>query len=175
MRAAPAAGIQGLACLSKASLGFVLVFMATGALAAYLVGNDFAPASSAPFSWPLARAVAGIAVAQFFMRTNKKIGNVLGGCGFAASLVLAAMVEAVEDRGPAAAVLGGAGLEPVRLAFVMGGALLVVGVAWRVLGLVDLPPMRASRAGRSTRRRSSAARVLARAGASAGCARGPAS
>ena len=29
------------------------------------------------------------------------------------------------------------------LAFVMGGALVVVGVAWRVLGLADLAPMRA--------------------------------
>merc|ERR1719263_1406031 len=104
-------GIQGLACLSKASFGFVLVFMATGALAAYLVENDFAPATAAPFSWPLARAVVSIAVAQFFMRTNKKVSNVLGGCGLAPSL-----------------------------AFVMGGALLVVGVLWRVLGLVDLPP-----------------------------------
>ena len=37
--------IQGLACFSKASFGFVLVFMATGALAAYLVENDFAPST----------------------------------------------------------------------------------------------------------------------------------
>ena len=134
-------GIQGLACFSKASFGFVLVFMATGALAAYLVGNDFAPASAAPFSWPLARAVASIAVAQFFMRTNKKVSNVLGGCGFAASLVLAAMVKPSKIEG-FLHFTAARGWDP-SLAFVMGGALLVVGVAWRVLGLVDLPPMRA--------------------------------
>ena len=111
-------GIQGLACLSKASFGFVLVFMATGALAAYLVGNDFAPAASAPFSWPLARAVASIAVAQFFMRTNKKVSNVLGGCGFAASLVLAAMVKPSKIEG-FLHVSAARGWDP-SLAFVMG-------------------------------------------------------
>ena len=134
-------GIQGLACLSKASFGFVLVFMATGALAAYLVGNDFRPAASSGFSWPLARAVASVAVAQFFMRTNKKVSNVLGGCGFAASLVLAAMVKPSKIEG-FLHFSAARGWDP-SLAFVMGGALLVVGVLWRVLGLVDLPPMRA--------------------------------
>ena len=134
-------GIQGLACFSKASFGFVIVFMATGALAAYLVGNDFAPSNAAPFSWPLARAVVSIAVAQFFMRTNKKISNVLGGCGFASSLILAAMVKPSKIEG-FLRFSAARGWDP-SLAFVMGGALVVVGVAWRVLGLVDLAPMRA--------------------------------
>lgn len=133
-------GIQGLACLSPASLGFVLIFMCTGALVAYLVDNAFAPSASS-FSWPLVRLVASIAATQYSLRTNKKTSNVLGGCGFATSLVLAGMVKPSKIEG-FLHFSAARGWDP-SLAFVMGGALLVVGVAWRVLKLVDLPAVRA--------------------------------
>lgn len=133
-------GIQGLACLSPASFGFVLVFMGTGALTAYLVDNAFTPSTSS-FSWPLVRLVASIAATQYSLRTNKKTSNVLGGCGFATSLVLAGMVKPSKIEG-FLHFSAARGWDP-SLAFVMGGALLVVGVAWRVLKLVDLPAVRA--------------------------------
>ena len=74
------------------------------------------------------------------MRANKESGNV-GGCGFAAVARACGDGQAVEIEG-FLHFSAARGWDP-SLAFVMGGALLVVGVLWRVLGLVDLPPMRA--------------------------------
>ena len=130
-------GIQGLACMSKASLAFVLIFMAAGAAASALVDQSAAltPAPTA-FSSQLAVVAAALVAAQYGLGAAGSLtaSNVAAGCGFAVSLVQASMVKPSKVLG-FLNFAGSRGWDP-SLAFVMGGALLVAFPAFQMLGLV---------------------------------------
>ena len=141
-------GIQGLASLSPASLAFVLVFMAAGAVAAVL-GDQSAALVPTPttFSPALLAVALALAAGQLALGRRAKAAssaamvaaaNALGGAGFAVSLVQASMVKPSKIDG-FLNVAGARGWDP-SLAFVMGGALLLALPLWRALRVADASP-----------------------------------
>ena len=138
-------GIQGLACCSKASLAFVMIFMAGSGVAAALVDQSaaLAPVPSV-FSTNLALVQLGLLVVQGafgWMATEMEptdrllpVSNVAAGAGFAVSLVQASMVKPSKVLG-FLNFAGPLGWDP-SLAFVMGGGVLVALPLFQLGGLV---------------------------------------
>jgi len=138
-------GIQGLACCSKASLAFVMIFMAGSGVAAALVDQSaaLAPVPSV-FSTNLALVQLGLLLVQGafgWMATEMEptdrllpVSNVAAGAGFAVSLVQASMVKPSKVLG-FLNFAGPLGWDP-SLAFVMGGGVLVALPLFQLGGLV---------------------------------------
>eukprot|EP00040_Diaphanoeca_grandis_P031230 m.186449 g.186449 ORF g.186449 m.186449 type:complete len:334 (+) comp32268_c2_seq2:286-1287(+) len=128
-------GIQGIAALSPASLVFTVAFMVSGAVVSATTGSPLLTESRAEtsFLWELALAASLMLGAQHFVSTHSQmIANVFAGGSFALFLMLSSMVKPSKVIRFLDFSNEEYGWDP-SLAFVMGGALLVTGLAYRVL------------------------------------------
>jgi uncharacterized membrane protein YedE/YeeE len=139
-------GINGLAAMSKASLVFVVTFMATGAAAAYMFASGRIDIAADEVDFPskvVALALMGIC-AQFLpsisyeegklpTRAAHVIADVGAGVSFASALCISGMAKKSKVFG-FLDFAGEAGWDP-SLMLVMGGALLVAFPAYQLLGL----------------------------------------
>jgi len=139
-------GINGLAACSKASLVFVVTFMAAGAAAASMFASGRIDVASGEVDFPskvLAVALMGIC-AQFLpsasyeegklpTRAAHVIADVGAGLAFASALCISGMAKKSKVFG-FLDFAGEAGWDP-SLMLVMGGALLVAFPTYQLLGL----------------------------------------
>lgn len=134
-------GVQGLACLSAASLTFVLLFVGSGFLSAPFLTPESAiigaPITHAVFSPKLAALVAASAIVQSGLGHSgaTTASNIFAGMTFALSLTLSTMVRPTKVLDFLGVTNTNRGWDP-SLAFVMGGAVAVSLSMFQGLGLV---------------------------------------